>query len=161
MAEQKLRSLDYMRLIAWMAYYRNGVVLNKTQMQKLLYIVFGVSLADDGEQPIFSDDTPRAWPFGPVFPTAYKCYTENYPQPLSDDEIARFSERVPNLDKIDGLVKSYCHHTSLRLSMWSHEKGSPWFDTVYSDAPGPKWNRPIPLDSIASYFKTDWSKGLR
>lgn len=159
MAKVDLTSLDYMRLIAWMAYFRNGVILNKTQMQKLLFICYGVGLADKPDCPIFTDDTPKAWPFGPVFPITYKRYVENYPTPLTETEKVKFTDSVGNLAQVDEIVSKYCHYPSVRLSGWSHQTGSPWAQTVFAKE-GVKWNRPISLDAISEYFKGDWSKGL-
>lgn len=142
-----------------MSYFRNGVILNKTQMQKLLFICYGVALAANPDQPIFDDDSPKAWPFGPVFPRTYKQYVENYPAPLTETEKRRFTASVRNLKEVDAIVSKYCHYPSIRLSNWSHEEGSPWAKTVFAED-GVKWNRPILLADIAEYFQGNWSKGL-
>ena len=46
-------------------------LLNRTQINKILFYVYGVYLAEVGE-PLFNDDTPKAWPYGPVFPIVNK-----------------------------------------------------------------------------------------
>lgn len=160
METTQITSIHYMRLIAWLSYFRNGVVLNKTQMQKILYICYGVGLAHDVANPIFTDDRPKAWPFGPVFPVTYKKYVEAFPSQLTQAEKVFFTQNVANLNEIDVIVKKYCHYSSARLSMWSHEKDGPWAATVYSETDGTKWNRPIDLNAIAEYFQGSWDKNL-
>lgn len=68
----KLTSLDYADLLNWIAYNKYGALLNKTQINKLLFICYGMYLAATGGKVLFEDDTPKAWPYGPVFPRVYK-----------------------------------------------------------------------------------------
>jgi uncharacterized phage-associated protein len=154
----QLSSLDYMRLISWLAYFRNGVVLNKTQLQKILYICYGCHLASD-DTTIFADDTPKAWPFGPVFPITYRRYHEDYPTPLTEAEKTRFRTLGDWLRRVDEIVARFCHYSSSRLSLWSHESGGPWALTVYAPE-GVQWNREISLDKIKTYFSGQWDKNL-
>lgn len=155
----KLTSLDYIRLIAWIAAFKHKVILNKTQMQKLLFMCYGQTLAMV-DRPLFVDDTPKAWPFGPVFPRSYKQYEEVMPADLSQDEKSRFAQNIPLLQMIARTVADYCHVSATRLSDWSHSKGSPWWNTVFSPE-GSAWNREIPLDMITSYFQNEeWRIGI-
>lgn len=85
----ELTSIDYTRLISWLAYYKHKTILNKTQMQKILFMCYGLYLTKHNE-PLFSDDTPKAWPFGPVFPRSYKRYVEVVPNDLSIDDKKAF-----------------------------------------------------------------------
>lgn len=151
-------SLDILRLITWIAYYKNGVILNKTQVQKILYICYGLSLAKTGKE-LFKDDTPKAWPFGPVFPITYRQYTEHYPRTITEKEKDKFS-KIPIIQDIFDVVERYCRYSSKSLSEWSHQINGPWWKAVYKEGSGAKWNNQISNDSIEEYFKGEWKRGL-
>lgn len=156
----ELNSLEYVKLIAWIAAFKHRVILNKTQMQKLLFMCYGQALAMEGS-PLFVDDTPKAWPFGPVFPRSYKRYEEVMPSDLSPEEKNRFAQNIPILQMIARTVADYCHVSATRLSDWSHSKGSPWWNTVFDPQKGSAWNREIPIEMITSYFQSDnWKTGI-
>lgn len=155
----ELTSLDYIRLISWLAAVKHRVILNKTQMQKLLFMCYGQALAMN-DRPLFTNETPRAWPFGPVFPLAYKYYEEVMPSNLSEEEKSRFAQNIPILKMITQTIADYCHISATRLSEWSHSKGSPWWRTVFAPD-GSAWNREISLELIKSYFqKEEWRIGI-
>ena len=154
-------SLDYVRLISWLAYFKHGVILNKTQMQKLLFICYGLYLAShDDDTSLFSDDSPKAWPFGPVFPRSYKRYVETIPADLSEGDKRMFLRDRDMLREITGVVDQYCFHSANTLSEWSHQKGSPWAQTVFSNDGKIEWNRPIDRNIIRTYFRGEWRTGL-
>ena len=117
----ELTSLDYIKLIAWIAAFKHRVILNKTQIQKLLFMCYGQALAMV-HRPLFDDDIPRAWPFGPVFPRSYKYYEEVMPADLSIEEKNHFAQNIPLLRMIARTVADYCHVSATRLSDWSHSK---------------------------------------
>lgn len=66
-------SIDAARAVMALA-DAHGLRLNLTQLQKLLYIVYGTCLVILGHPP-FRNEPPRAWPFGPVFQTAHGCFS--------------------------------------------------------------------------------------
>lgn len=146
----ELTSIDYVRLIAWLAYYKRGLILNKTQMQKLLFMCYGQAQVIN-DAPLFIDDTPKAWPFGPVFPRSYKRYEENIPSDLTIEEKRRFAGDVRVLSMIARTVTSYARYSASRLSDWSHLKDGPWYKTVFG-GDKPAWNREIPAELIHEYF---------
>ena len=152
-------SLDYVRLISWLAYFKHGVILNKTQMQKLLFICYGLYLATH-EAPLFSDDTPKAWPFGPVFPRSYKRYVESIPSDLSENDKRMFLRDRKTLRSITDIVDRYCLYPANTLSEWSHQKGSPWAQTIFSEDGKIVWNQPIEQNIIRNYFRGEWRTGL-
>lgn len=49
--------------------------LNKTQAQKLLYCCYGAILAQFDER--LTDEHPKAWPYGPVFPRTVNDINKN------------------------------------------------------------------------------------
>lgn len=156
----ELNSFEYVKLIAWIAAFKHRVILNKTQMQKLLFMCYGQALAMTGE-PLFEDDTPKAWPFGPVFPRSYKRYEEVMPLDLSLEEKRAFASSPDILRMIAKTVTDYCRVSATRLSDWSHSEGSPWWNTVFDKEKGSAWNRPIPVDMIRNYFSNpNWNYGI-
>lgn len=62
---EALTSVDYANLIRYIAQQRYSQILNKTQVNKILFYVYGKYLAMLGEK-LFTDDSPMAWPYGPV-----------------------------------------------------------------------------------------------
>lgn len=121
---------------------------------------YGQALADGGK-PLFSDDTPKAWPFGPVFPRTYKRYEEQQPENLTEEMKQRFAEDADRLRMIAATVSKYSHVSALRLSEWSHTKGSPWWITVFDEERGTGWNREITPEIIKDYFSNpSWQVGI-
>ena len=155
----ELTSLDYVRLISWISYFKHGVILNKTQMQKLLFICYGLYLSNH-DTPLFLDDAPKAWPFGPVFPRSYKRYAESAPSDLSENDKRMFLKDRDTLRSITGIVDQYCSYPANILSEWSHQKGSPWAQTVFSADGKIEWNKPIEQETIKNYFNGEWRTGL-
>lgn len=148
-------SLEYMKLVAWLAHSRHDVILNKTQMQKILFMCYGLYLACTGKK-LFNDDTPKAWPYGPVFPRVNKRYNPNLtPTDLSESEKKMFIE---NKDALGIIVKTVdkCYKLSAQyLTNWSHKEGSPWNITLYGEDgknQNIEWNKVIDDDLIKSYF---------
>lgn len=156
-----LQSLDYVRLISWIAYNKHNTILNKTQMQKLLFMCYGVYLTKH-EEPLFTDDTPKAWPFGPVFPRSYRRYMEIIPSDLTTEDKSNFLKDRDMLIEITHIVDSYYSYSANTLSEWSHQKDSPWATTVFSNGDNSvEWNKVISDDVIREYFKSGkWKQGL-
>lgn len=158
--DRELTSLDYVRLLAWISYYKCRVLLNKTQMQKLMYMCYGQALVIN-DKPLFTDDKPKAWPFGPVFPRSYQRYTENVPSNLTEDEKSMFIKDIGILKMIAETVSKHCRKTATVLSDWSHEINGPWYQTVFKEE-GTKWNRVIPDETIKTYFRNpNWESNVR
>lgn len=156
-----LNSLNYVRLISWLAYNKHKTILNKTQMQKLLFICYGLYYSKY-DKPLFDDDNPKAWPFGPVFPRSYKRYVEEIPMDLSKDEKSAFLEDRTTLQLITKVVDSYYCYSASTLSEWSHRKDSPWAKTVFSDSDNSiQWNKEIDSSTIKNFFGSEkWKVGL-
>lgn len=130
-------------------------------MQKILFMCYGLYLSKH-DTPLFSDDTPKAWPFGPVFPRSYKRYVETVPQDLSEYDKKCFLKDSNTLLMITEVVDSYYNYSACTLSDWSHQKDSPWAKTVFGgDNNSVSWNRVIDQQTIKEYFKKGlWKKGL-
>lgn len=153
----ELTSVDYANLLRDLAYTRKNINLNKTQVNKLLFMCYGFYIASSGNK-LFSNEPPRAWPYGPVFPIVYKTYN-NYSIPISignkDKEIEKCNPIAHRLC-LD-IVDACSDISAYDLSMWSHKVGSPWHKTVYGDKKVTDdevvWNKEISDELIKSYFK--------
>lgn len=149
----KLNSVDIANFIKYWSMKEYLKPLNKTQVNKLLFICYGFSLALYDKRP-FDDDTPKAWPFGPVFPRVYKRFQYN-DYSVSQEVIDAIAKETWLNTIIKSVVKSFHTWTASELTEWSHREGSPWYQTVYGEPlkEGEKqWNKEIPDDVIKAYF---------
>lgn len=151
----KLTSLECSDFLNWTAYHKYGIALNKTQMQKLLYLWYGIYLART-EQRLFDDDSPKAWPFGPVFPRVNKRFVPSQIPPKESLPILKLSKDKEAFEVMRYVLEKYHSKSAFELSEWSHEESGPWYKTVYEqgeEAGGQtKWNKPIPDELIKTYF---------
>lgn len=146
-----LSSTDYSDLLRYLAFKRKKVILNKTQVNKLLFMCYGtyLSLMD---AKLF-DESPKAWPFGPVFAKVYKTFDrKEMPILISDEKRKQFNDNIPALNICCAIIDKYSNVSAYNLSMWSHREGSPWYKTVYTGSPI-VWNKVIEDDIIKEYFK--------
>lgn len=157
----ELKSIDYAHLIQYAAQKLHMVRLNKTQINKILFYVYGVYYAETG-QTLFNDDSPKAWPYGPVFPIVNKrINTDEIIYSFDKDTISKFNENPRAMVLVKEAVDAMYNVSAVALTHWSHQEGSPWYDTLYvKDRDGNiieqrKWNTPISLDLIGSYFSQE------
>ena len=153
-----LESIDYAHLIQYAAQQLFTVLLNKTQINKILFYVYGVYLAEKGV-PLFSGDRPKAWPYGPVFPRANKRVNTDEIisfRCFSSDQINELENKKDVLYLIDSAVKHMYNKSAYSLTQWSHQEGSPWYRTIYPQAPDDltqkPWNTVIDDALIKEYF---------
>ena len=152
----ELKSTDYALLIQYVAQRRHLKTLSRTQINKILFYVYGVYMAKHGNR-LFSDDQPRAWPYGPVFPKVYKWALTlpdelvKIPTDLADE----FSQNKSALEIVIKAVDAMCKMPAIALTRWSHQEGSPWYRTLYDnqeEGEQAPWNTPIKDELIKSYF---------
>jgi len=161
-----LTSIHYARLIMWLAYDKHRTILNKTQLQKILFVCYGLYIAQKNtsagniEHRLFNDEKPKAWPFGPVFPRTYKSFYK-FPYTLLDSEKAEFLKDKPTLIQIYNIVNSMYGMSARDLTRWSHQEGSPWSKALFAEKGKLKWNAEISDKSIYEYFNgSEWQIGL-
>lgn len=128
--------------------YDKGIVLNVTKVQKMLFMAYGVIYAKHNR--IFIDESPKAWPFGPVFPKTRSKV--DYGTLLSKtnpifDEISK--DDIVNAT-FDTIIDKYSKYSASQLSNWSHMPDSPWDKT--KNEKGFEWNKPIDDQYIKEYF---------
>ena len=150
-----LTSVDFANQLRNMAYKRHCINLNKTQVNKLLFMCYGFYLAFYNER-LFSE-TPKAWPYGPVFPNVYKLYSlYNVPIYVTEEKNKEFESNEKAKDIITQVVDKYCNISAYDLSRWSHSPGGPWHQTVYgiNGDENSGWNKEISDELIKKYFTT-------
>src|ERR1051326_9005599 len=126
-----------------------GVVLNVTKVQKLLYIIYGFFLASANHKII--NESPQAWPFGPVFPRTRNKVDYSKIINLDDAELSEINQD-PIVKKIfSEMVDGFLGISANKLSKWSHTEGSPWDITRKKE--GFKWSDTISDELITEYFK--------
>ena len=117
-------SLNTMAYIVHFCYSQDTPIsINTTKVQKLLYCCYGAVLADSNER--LTDEHPRAWMYGPIFPEAYRAVDKKR---LTVGMARQFARECPpeTLALVDRTLKTFGKYTSEQLSAWSGMKGSPW-----------------------------------
>lgn len=151
-----LTSVDYAHLIQLAARKKYSQILNRTQINKILFYVYGRYLAEEGKR-LFTDDSPKAWPYGPVFPIVNKRINPSDTISFSQEYKDKFMEDKKAIEIINEAVDKMYNKSALQLTQWSHQIGSPWYKTVYGNGENsikPKWNTEIPDRYIKDYFRT-------
>lgn len=99
------------------------IPVNDTKAQKLLYCIYGAVLAESNER--LTDEHPRAWPFGPVFPRTFNDIKKHR---LTVEMAQEFQRECPSatLQLIHQTLIVFGKYTATSLSTWSHRIGSPW-----------------------------------
>jgi uncharacterized phage-associated protein len=123
--------------------------LNVTKVQKMLYIVFGYFLSQFDKKII--EESPRAWPFGPVFPRAQNKVDYTNILPINSPEFSEIKKDIELTKVLNEVLDKYSQYTASQLTEWSHQKGSPWSKTT--EEIGFRWNTPIKEEYINEYFK--------
>lgn len=124
-------------------YLKKNNNLNITKLNKLLYIVFGIYLIENGE-PIF-DELPLCLPHGPVFNSSYQSYKIGKLD-LSCDYKKADSEIM---DLVERVVSEFGDWTASELVEWTHRIGGAWSKTEQSTN---YWGIEIKLSDIKEEF---------
>ncbi len=125
--------------------------LTNLQLQKLVYIAHGYSLALLS-QPLFRDKV-FAWQFGPVVPPLYeelKQYGSGEVKRPLFTETPPIEEESPGWKVIRGVWNSYGKFSGPQLSALTHKPNTPW-DETRGSAGNQKVE--IPNQKIAQYYR--------
>ena len=154
-----LTSLDYAQLIQFAALKFHNVVLNRTQINKMLFYVYGRHLAIKNAK-LFEGDDPKAWPYGPVFPIVYKKINiEDVPRSFSKEKNDAFKANPEALNLVKEAVNKFYNWSAYDLTKWSHAVDSPWYKTKYPTSGAPaKWNTVIDDGLIKEYFIENYGR---
>lgn len=157
----ELTSINYAKLIAWLAFNKHRITLNRTQLQKILFACYGLYLAKHHDEYLFKDDKPQAWPFGPVFPRSYNRYNSIIGCELTTEEKEEFMKDKDTLNMIVGITDKLCYYTARSLTAWSHQPDTPWSKVVIQDGEV-HWRTKLNDEDIKQYFSSDaWIQGLK
>lgn len=130
---------------------RDEKSLTNMQLQKLVYIAHGYSLAKL-RQPLFHNNI-HAFKFGPVIPNLYKTLSQygagEVRDYISTDE-PPISEDSQKMEIIREVWQDYGDLSGFELSDLTHRKGTPWSETWRDNQYGI-----ISDDLIAEYYRQD------
>lgn len=126
----------------------NGKSLTNMQVQKLVFLAQGYSLAVLGR--CMYENNIHAWQFGPVVPRLYKDLqvygSGNVEADLKSDDI--IDPQSEEFEVLAGVWDAYGSSSGGQLSALTHKAGSPWEK---------QWNRkrfdPIPVEEIKAYYE--------
>lgn len=118
---------------------QEGRSISNMKLQKLLYFAQGHSLGLRGTRII--NETPKAWRYGPVFPTVYREFREHgadaitrpaYEYDWGNDRPAVVPTIPPGDDYslVRAVWDAYKDRSAVELSNMSHVIDGPW-DRVY------------------------------
>jgi len=143
----KIDNIDFAVYLAKKAKEAN-LEINVTKLQKLLYICYGLYLADTNDQLLH--ERPEAWQYGPFFPSVH-AIQRKHKNGLHVLENKKSLDDLRQYDYIiDPILDHYGKWTAGGLVAWTHKSGNAWYIKYHME------NRKMtPLDNldIISDFK--------
>lgn len=127
---------------------QDGNKFTPMQLLKLVYISHGWMLGFFN-QPLINENI-EAWKYGPVIPDLYQA-VKNYGRAFVDREIPNSSpQQLTDEEKsvINFVYRKYGNLDGIRLSMITHQPGTPW-SRVFSHE---GWGDFIPNDVIRGHY---------
>lgn len=125
------------------------LMMNVTKLQKLLYIVYGVYLSLCNERLV--NELPQAWPYGPVFPTTRRRFSD-YDFTGSETSVPAEMKENDNLTQILNFVLSnFGSWTASQLVAWTHKDDSPW-TRIKNNKENFDWGTIIPDEYTKEFF---------
>jgi uncharacterized phage-associated protein len=125
--------------------------LTPMKLLKLVYVAHGWHLALTGKPLIF--ESIDAWKYGPVIDSLYHEFKKYKNNPITMlTEAHPIADSDQNIKLLNEVWKKYGNYTGVQLSNWSHEQGSPWYQTWHAKK-GKDYNG-ISIDNelIRNYF---------
>lgn len=116
-----LDSVECANYIRYIAANKFGLNLNMTQVQKILYMAYGITLSAYKTQ--LTDERPQAWPLGPIFANVHEYTDFRYTPRKPTDELPNTTVRL-----FEKLIGDFGETNDRVLSMWScnPDKRNPW-----------------------------------
>lgn len=146
-----MKTLEIAQDIVYLCNNKYKYSFNNTKIQKLLYLFVGFCLINNIDEIYDIDETPKIWPYGPVFPRVHKKYHDKIKECKQDAIKSVSDEKIKYI--LEQTVEKWGNIPAAFLSDWSHIKGSPWY--VLAIQQGAKWNTAIDLNNIKTYFKNN------
>ena len=124
-----------------------GIELTQSQIQTILYIAYGVRLAQKNERLI--SEHPQMWQYGPVFPRAYNRLRKDVAD--GTDEYYSLKADHPNIFKyLENCFRRYAWTKACILSTPHLSEGTPWYQTRKSNPD--RWGVRIEDELIREWF---------
>ena len=133
----------------------NGIEMNITKLNKLLYILYGTYLAMVGKR--LTHEHPHAWPYGPIFLTLREAFINSNgfkDATLSDHELAEIQKDEDLVQCTDDVFRVFGRYNASVLVRWSHNDNAPW--SITTNKKGFQWNDIIGDNDIRNYFAKNW-----
>ena len=121
--------------------------LTQSQIQCILYIAYGVRLAQKGER--LTAEHPQMWQYGPVFPRAYNRLRKDADDGFDEYDSLR-NEHPAIFKYLTNCFRRYAWTKACILVSPHVADGSPWADTRKSNPGG--WGARIEDDLIREWF---------
>ncbi len=121
--------------------------LTQSQIQCILYIAYGVRLAQKGERLIA--EHPQMWQYGPVFPRAYNRLRKDADDGFEEYDTLR-NEHPDIFRYLTNCFRRYAWTKACILVAPHVADGSPWADTRKSSPD--RWGARIEDDLIREWF---------
>ena len=141
-----LNSVDVAKAIRWKG-KELGYNFNMTQVNKLLYILYGVVLVE--QKTKLTKETPQAWAYGPVFPSVHKNI--KLQDSINNDTYLYLKRKYKQIAKIlDSVIENFGEIPYRLLANWSCSDNTPW-NLAFKRSKG-QWNTPLSDQDIFNYF---------
>lgn len=121
--------------------------LTQSQIQCILYIAYGVRLAQKGER--LTAEHPQMWQYGPVFPRAYNRLRKDTDDGFEEYDSLR-NEHPGIFKYLTNCFRRYAWTKACILVSPHIADGSPWAETRKSNPDG--WGARIEDDLIREWF---------
>lgn len=122
------RSPDVMAYVLYFCKHLQAepIYVNRSKAQQFLYCCYGTVLAAFDKR--LTDEHPRKWPFGPVFPRTFDAINHNrLTVGMARDFQRHCSENHPGVvGLIDRTVTTFAKYSVGQLCTWSCRRGWPW-----------------------------------
>ncbi|TGG90432.1 MAG: DUF4065 domain-containing protein [Aphanocapsa feldmannii 277cV] len=129
---------------------KDGKQLTNLQLQKLVYIAQGYTLAITNKKLYYNDTC--AWHWGPVIPSLYEAlrrYGRKYViEKLELDNQDESLDNTVAIDIIEAVYKRYGNYTGPQLVNLTNRPNTPWSETWEEE----KFSL-IPFSRIQDYYK--------
>ena len=123
------------------------VELTQSQIQSILYIAYGVRLAQKNER--LTSEHPQMWQYGPVFPRAYNRLRKDADD--GTDEYYSLKTDHPNIfTYLENCFRRYAWTKACILTAPHLSEGTPWSDTRTSNPD--RWGARIEDELIRDWF---------
>lgn len=115
--------------------YEKEIPMSMTKLQKMLYALDGVLLANNAN---VLNENCRAWQYGPVYPRVFVALSDgrDFIEPFENEDFSSIknNEHENLIDRaIELVLEKLGNKTGRELSAWSHKKGSPWDNTPQNE----------------------------